>query len=62
MATFHSEDAGQLLEQIRYIDARLGLLAAAVNERSTYFDVDLLSEEALELGFGLDANGSYPAL
>jgi hypothetical protein len=50
------------LSQIRELDARIGLLLRASNERSWSFDVDLRDPDLTDLGFGMDENGNYPAL
>lgn len=50
------------LAHIRKIDARVGLLDEAQNERSWNFEVDLRDPGLRELGFGMDDNGNYPAL
>ena len=50
------------MRRIRELDAMLGLLSEAVNEKTTWFTIDLLDPQVQDLGFGLDANGSYPAL
>jgi hypothetical protein len=44
------------------MDAQIGLLAQAQNERSWSFNVDLRDPGLFDLGFGMDDNGSYPAL
>lgn len=54
--------ARQTLGHIRKIDARLGLLDEAINQKSTDFTVDLRDPGLRELGFGMDSNGNYPAL
>ena len=50
------------MRRIRELDAMLGLLSEAVNEKTTWFTIDLLDPQVQDLGFGLDANGNYPAL
>jgi hypothetical protein len=50
------------LAEIRRLDAQIGLLAQAQNERSWSFSVDLRDPGLSDLGFGMDDNGSYPAL
>lgn len=52
----------KLLARIREIDERLGMLEAATNERSWSFEINIMHPDVLDLGFGLDDNGSYPAL
>ena len=52
---------GTLIE-IRRMDAQLGLLVQAQNERSWNFEVDLRDPDLMALGFGMDENGNYPAL
>lgn len=55
-------NAKMTLDHIRKIDARLGLLDDIVNEKSTYFEIDLRDKDLKEFGFGMDDNGNYPAL
>ncbi len=50
------------MEDIRDADARIGILNLAANERSTYFDIDLRDPDLRMFGFGMDDNGTYPAL
>lgn len=54
--------AEESLIEIRWMDAQIGLLAQAQNERSWSFNVDLRDPGLFDLGFGMDDNGSYPAL
>jgi len=57
-----ASDAEFDMRRIRELDAMLGLLSEAVNEKTTWFMIDLLDPQVQDLGFGLDANGNYPAL
>lgn len=61
-AEMWSKRADDTLSHIRRIDARVGLLNEAQNERSWAFEVDLRDPALRELGFGLDDSGNYPAL
>lgn len=54
--------AERSLGRIRQLDAMIGLLSEALNEKTTQFSLDLLDPQVQELGFGLDENGNYPAL
>ena len=50
------------LSDIREVDAKLGLLSKLINESTTRFTIDLRDPDLVDLGFGMDDNGNYPAL
>lgn len=57
-----SKMATLTLTEIRKIDAQIGLLSEAQNKVMWNFRVDLRDPDLIELGFGMDENGTYPAL
>ena len=62
MASQAEHNAKITLGHVRKLDARLGLLADIVNDKSTYFTFDLRDPDLKDFGFGMDDNGNYPAL